>query len=132
MKIKIVFYIISCIIVMFSCGTDGSQSQKMYYGGLSSNNHCYDIGEVDKTKQDYIDFNFEIYNKTDTLIKIKKIDVSCGCIKISEYPEIVKPQSSIKINGVIDLTLQEGYINKPIFVNYEKNRLLLLRVYGEI
>lgn len=132
MKIKIVYYIVLSIIFTFSCCTDSSHSKKLYYGGLTTNNRYYDIGKIDKTKHDYIDFKFEIYNKTDSVIKIKKIDVSCGCVEIKEYPKVVYPQSSIKINGLIDLTLQEGYINKPIYINYEKDRLLLLRVFGEI
>lgn len=103
-------------------------------GRLQVKDSRYILGEVLKSKGDSIEFIFNLKNCADSLIIIKKVDVSCGCISIIESPDSIFPNMNAKLKGVVNIKNQHGHLNKSIFVNYgrRRNSILLLRIIGDI
>ncbi|GAB6948963.1 hypothetical protein JCM15640A_05480 [Hoylesella timonensis 4401737 = DSM 22865 = JCM 15640] len=93
--------------------------------------HCY-LGEISKEKKDSIDFEFIVKNLTDSLIRIDKIDVSCNCLSIKNYNREILPHNSTVIKGKAGLENRNGHMSKSIFVNYSKDKTLILRVIADI
>lgn len=92
----------------------------------------YDLGEINKKEHQFVDFAFEIENISDSTIKISKTELSCGCLSLTDTLSVIKPHSKAKFHGKVNTTEQRGYLNKSIFVNYGKNKVMLLRVKGNI
>lgn len=120
----LMFYMISCTI--------GDTKTLSTNGSLKAESRSFKFGEIEKSEDMNKPFYFDIQNKSDTIIEIKKIDVSCGCIKINEYPKIVNPWTSIRLEGYIDLNGLDGFFEKSIYVNYKQDKLLLLRIRGTV
>ena len=90
------------------------------------------IGEIPKAEIDSIEFKFILKNLSDSSIKVNRIDVSCSCLKINTSVREILPKDSISLEGKAGLQKQYGHISKSIFVNYDEDKILLLRVIGDI
>lgn len=92
----------------------------------------FDFGSVSKSNTQKIVFSFLVSNDSEYSIPIHKVDVNCGCVHISKYDPIIKSKSTGIIKGYIDTNNQIGHFSKAIFVKYNKDKILLLRVVGNI
>ncbi len=77
-------------------------------------------------------FCFSLKNKSNKAVAINKVDVTCGCVVIDSYPEILFARKSDFLRGRLRIANQHGYISKPIFVCFNKEGLLMLRVQCKI
>lgn len=127
--------LIFAIAFIVSCTNSREKSEsfsKKYGDALVCDNPRYNIGEVSKSKQDNAKFIFKITNNSNKTINISDVDVTCGCIYVAEYKNVITPQNSFVLKGFIDLRKQYGHISKPIFVKYNNDNVLLIRVVGDI
>ena len=135
MKSNYLFIIIA--ILFISCNNYQPDSRnrgldRTARAKVSVTNRYFDFGSVSKSQFKTIPFSFTVYNNTDSIIQIVKIDVACRCIVINEHNNALDPLDSIKIGGYIDLKNQRGHFNKCIYVNYGIDELLLLRIKGDV
>lgn len=129
------YVLLFAIAFIVSCTDPRDKSEhlsKKYGDALSCDTPKYYIGEVSKTKQDNVEFIFKITNNSNKTINISDVDVTCGCIHITQYKNIITPQKSFILKGFVDLRKQYGHISKPIFIKYDNDNVLLIRVIGDI
>ena len=77
-------------------------------------------------------FGFMSYNRSDKAVSINRADVSCGCVVVEQYPDIIFAGDSAELSGTIDLTNQHGHVSKAIYVWCNRSDVLLLRVMCDI
>lgn len=120
--------LISFFILLMSC-TSNTRGKK--YGSLYVDNVYYDIGKVNKTKQDTVNFQFDIYNHSDKNVEIVKLEPSCECVVIDRVSQCDIPQHEmISVFGYVKVKEIEGKVSKTIFVTTNENTILLLKVIG--
>lgn len=126
-------FIILCVLLgLFSCIQDKRKVPERNVDGLYVETSYFDLGDVSASKQTEKDFTFELKNCKDKDISISKVDVICDCVVIENAPQTISPKQIGVIRGHIDLTKQKGKLSKPIFVNFDKDNVLLLRIVGKI
>lgn len=129
--------IIVALGFLYSCQFKNEKSEikrnEVYDNGIIySNNIIYDFGKINRNTNNSILFNFVIKNISDSLLTIMDVEPSCSCITINKFSQEVSPNKELSITGKITVPHNEGKINKPIFLRYNKGRILLLRIKGEI
>lgn len=92
----------------------------------------FNIGTFSKKDQSTVDYELILTNKSSHSIIINSVDVNCGCVNINEYPELIKSGDKGSLKGFIDIQHQNGHISKPLFISYNNNNLLLVRLIGTI
>lgn len=100
--------------------------------GLQAAESRYDFGSVSKSKKDSVIFEFELRNKGKEPVVIDEIDLSCSCLSISSRPDTLQPGTSATIRGAAGIKESKGKFSKPIFVNYNNEEVLLLRIVGNV
>lgn len=126
------------IMAMFGCTSQSSKE-----GGNTANRAAesealfakesrFDIGTVSQSAQRKVPFEFVLENRGKEDVKIHGIDVSCSCVVITSFPQIVRPGKDEEVKGYVDTKKTGGKISKPLFVNYDGDNILLLRVIGEV
>lgn len=73
-----------------------------------------------------------IMNMGDSLAKISSVEESCSCIHVEKFTRKIPPKQKGTIKGVVDIKKQKGHFSKPIFVNCSGDKVLLLRIIGDI
>ena len=129
------YVLLFAIAFIGSCTNNQEKSEYLsnrYGDALVCESPRYHIGEVSKSKQDNVEFTFKITNNSNKTINVSDVDVTCGCIHITEYKNIITPQNSFTLKGYVDLRKQYGHISKPIFIKYDNDNVLLIRVIGDI
>jgi len=92
-----------------------------------------DFGIVNRTEVPKLSRIVYLRNLGNKPIVIQKVDVSCGCITGTLSSGIILPDSQQQLNISVNITKQNGYFNKTIFINSSaSNKLELLRIKGEI
>lgn len=99
---------------------------------ISIENKEYSIGEVNKSERLLVPFEYNLRNISDSIISINKVDVSCSCVKITDFPTQLSSGQSGIITGYIDLKNQIGHIRKSIFVSYCDSCVTILKISGDI
>lgn len=138
MRIKLLGMLLACLLLN-GCNnpnnekrSSGNTKSVVSEGFLTAEVLRLDLGEMNKQSATKYDFAFNLCNESDTVALISNVDVSCGCVSITEYPDSVLPHSTQSIKGVVDITNQHNRLNKAIFVAYNDKYTLLLRVLGVI
>ena len=91
------------------------------------------MGNINKNKKPSITVSFIIYNNTNKVIEIKKIDVSCGCMKPLIKKFTLKTNDSKKIPIKIDLKHQSGKFDKRVFIRSNTpKKVNIVRIIGNI
>lgn len=119
-------------LLLLSCNTKESDSTFNQDGPLVTENYKYNFGSVNKKDNPTIDFSFTVENSSDSTIYIDNTEVSCNCLSITDSIATIAPHKSATLHGTINTKEQSGDLNKSIFINYNKNQVLLLRVKGTI
>ncbi|MDE6610387.1 MAG: hypothetical protein K2K33_07510, partial [Muribaculaceae bacterium] len=52
------------------------------------------------------------------MLVINKIDISCNCLKIIDYPDSLFAGQTGEITGEIDFKNQSRHLRKSIFITY--------------
>lgn len=99
---------------------------------LTVDNPHFKLGEISKKEKDTVCFFFDLENISTQLASIDKVDVSCNCVKIDTKTHPIYPHSKLRVNGHVNLKSQHGHLSKSLFVTYNNNQLLQLRVVGDI
>lgn len=123
------------VILLFSCQSKKEKVSVINnsdYQVLQPTNSKINIGTHNNKDIVRIPFSFKIKNTTPTDVSIEKVDVSCNCIKIISHPTKVRGYRHFQLKGQIDISHQQGHISKCIFINYNSNKILLLRLVGDI
>lgn len=140
MKRNTAIYILcfSIVVIMISsCNSNNTkvQQEELFSDSvaLKADNPHLDLGNIYKKDKETKTFQFKVKNVSKETVVINKIDVSCNCISINKesYKPIPAGQTGY-INGNIMLNKTKGHISKAIFVNYDGNKVLLLRVIAQI
>ncbi|MFT0458166.1 DUF1573 domain-containing protein [Bacteroides thetaiotaomicron] len=120
-------YFIILIFVIILCGCDNSQMASSSSTPLKSNmneeepvfsfsNEVIDLGTIDKKKNEFVTTSFQFANMGTKPLVIKKVDVSCGCVKVDyDKSPIVKGQKS-EIKVTLDVRKLNGYFHKKIYI----------------
>lgn len=129
-------YLLPILFLFLSC-TQSKNEQKNNINtgnlnGLYVVDYRYNFGEVYSIKKDTINFSFTLENKGDTTLIIRHVSPSCNCIKITYQPHLIKSKEKAIVKGYISTKNRIGKFSKPVFVSYNKNEVLLLRIIGNI
>lgn len=92
----------------------------------------FDWGIASKHETDSIEFKILLKNTSNKYVNIDKVDISCGCLSIKSFPQHIPPGKSGYIVGKIGIRQQINKINKTIFVNYNTDKVVILRVKGKV
>lgn len=93
----------------------------------------FDIGVISKSNHDSIhDFSFDILNNTTDSVYLGKVDVSCGCVNVIYKSNVIPPGEHGIVSGNINISNQYGHLSKAIFVNYDVDGLIVLRIKGDV
>ena len=83
---------------------------------FSFSNEVIDLGTIDKKKNEFVTTSFQFANMGTKPLVIKKVDVSCGCVKVDYVKSpIVKGQKS-EIKVTLDVRKLNGYFHKKIYI----------------
>lgn len=100
---------------------------------LQIDNRKYLFGTIHKSKTSKIVCPFKLSNRGSHRLQIYKVEASCNCLIVKEYPKVLLPNESHILNVEINIKAQRGYFNKVIFVRSNAdNSLEILRIKGEI
>lgn len=126
-----------CIASFIACNkitkVEQTQTTDSNVAHLEINNPRYSFGVIHKSGQKHILCPFKLKNTGTKHLVIQKIDVSCNCISILEYPKTIAPSETKNLYIQINAEKQLGYFNKVVFLNSNAdNALELLRIKGEI
>lgn len=99
---------------------------------LYVNDNVINLGYIESDQKNVRTFSFEITNLSDSTLVINKVDVSCNCVEIINYPHSLNPAQKGRIFGRINLENQIGYMRKSIFVNYNNGRIKMLKITANI
>ena len=96
---------------------------------VSTNKKLY-MGEVKNGS--ILRFSFVLRNVSSKMVVINKVDSNCGCISVTSYPEIIFAGDTAELKGTMNIHNQHGHVNKPIFVSFNNDGLLLFRVSCDV
>lgn len=127
------------LAVVASCNNDKHQVyvEKGIDNNLDSSSLSVDsrelyLGEIDKIQSESVSFTFNLKNISDSVLVINKVDVSCSCVEISDFPKQLQSGQSGKLTGRVDLINQSGHIRKSLFVNYCDTCIAVMKVVADI
>lgn len=132
---RIIILITYLLIFISSCSHSGNQNHQKY---CDDNLKCMDgehlyIGEINKRESDLVKpFSFKLENTGTDTITISDVEVACNCVTVEKYTDIISPDENGIVTGTINLSNQHGHISKAIFINYNDNNVLTLRIIGDI
>lgn len=128
--------LVTFIMILALIGCTGTNNCKKRSpdndNGISPESKLFDFGQVSNSKIDSVSFSFTLNNKGDKDVIINDIDATCPCIVLSNKPKIIQHNKCAIIRGRIGIKGGYGKQNKAVFVNYNDNNILLLRIVGEI
>jgi hypothetical protein len=102
-------------------------------GHLEIENNKFVFGIVRKDEQKTIRCPFVLINTGSKPVVIQKVDVSCGCITVTDYPKMIAPGESKTLYADVHTESQSGFFNKVIYINSNAdNNLEILQIKGEI
>lgn len=126
------FFIITFIIMtLYSCSENKNKTSRIVES-LHVENAYFDIGEIDKKRSNIQKFSFNLENIGNRDITIHSAKPSCECVVVQEAPIRISPKESRMLKGYIDLKNQKGKLSKAIFVDFDEDKVMLLRVIGKI
>lgn len=133
--VRNVLYVL--VAVLFICGCKEQNKservvQQRHVDNLVCDNTHFNFGDVSKKNKSFVDFSFVIMNMGDSLAKISSVEESCSCIHVEKFTRKIPPKQKGTIKGVVDIKKQKGHFSKPIFVNCSGDKVLLLRIIGDI
>ena len=121
-------------ILLIGCNPqkkEENHGQQESTGILRPQSRYFDFGKVSISQKDSVDFIFSLKNFSKENIVLGKVEPSCSCISITNIPDTILPNATVPIKGRIGIKQSVGKFNKPIFVNYQ-DEVLLLRIVGNI
>lgn len=139
MKMFYTFFVISCIALFVSCGTNDKKKLKSEsffeeqgkHAVLEISPKIIDFGKVKASAQNVLHLSATITNTGTEPLVLYKADVSCGCISVSldktplRVGEIGKVRINVKTEG------NNGVFNKAVFIQSNaKNNPEIIRVKG--
>lgn len=93
----------------------------------------YNAGIIHKNKHHIFQHEFTLLNQGRNPIKIKKVDVSCSCVKTQLSSNTINPSQELTLLVSMDLSKIHGVFSKTIYVNSDaQNDVLLIRISGRI
>lgn len=93
----------------------------------------YNAGTIHKNKHQLFQHEFTLLNQGRRPIKIKKIDVSCSCVKTKLSSNTINPSQESALLVSMDLSNIHGMFSKTIYVNSDaQNDVQLIRISGRI
>jgi len=133
LDMKSIIYTMALCFVLHSCQNSGEIHPKIE-GGLKIVNRYYDIGRLHATNDTlaFTVFSYNLENVGTSDIVIDGVDLSCGCLSIDSVPDVIPVESKREITGRIKLKGLKGHVSKSMFLNFNGNNTVLLRVVGEV
>lgn len=93
----------------------------------------YNAGIIHKNNHHFFQHEFTLLNQGRNPIKIKKVDVSCSCVKTQLSSNTINPSQELTLLVSMDLSKIHGVFSKTIYVNSDaQNDVLLIRISGRI
>lgn len=124
--------IISLVILCSCCKNNDAENIKFNNGILESDNINFNFGNINKENCNSVDFAFTLRNLLSKRVDIKKVESTCNCVEINEYPKYIEKLGTVKIYGKVDIKNFSGPISKPIFLTYNGKEIIVLRIKGNI
>ncbi|MGG6545369.1 UNVERIFIED_CONTAM: DUF1573 domain-containing protein [Prevotella sp. 15_C9] len=130
-NMKKIFIVTFIIMTLYSCSENKNKTSRIVES-LHVENAYFDMGEIDKNLSTIQKFSFNLENIGNRTITIHSAKPSCGCVVVQEIPTRIPPKEIRKLQGYIDLKNQKGNLSKVIFVDFDKDKIMLLRVIGKV
>ena len=99
---------------------------------IYSPNIVYDFGKIHKDSTNLVKFSFILKNISDRELYIKSVEAMCPCVTINKSDSLIHPDEEIRISGAVNISKLKGFFNKPIFIRYDNDKILLCRIKGRI
>lgn len=131
---RAIIYILIVLLGTVSCYDRHQNKKANYYTNklLYVKNKSINLGTIEKSLKKEVPFYYQFNNESDSAIIIHNIEASCGCVEIDKVKKIILPGEKIKLNCKIITKNISGYINKNIYVNYNKGEVIILKVEAVI
>lgn len=91
-----------------------------------------DLGEIIKKDSLIVPIKVVLSNKNDSLVSIKDVTPSCGCISIVDAPNSIQAHDADTLSIVIDMANQSGHLSKSVFLKYGNNEVAMIKITGDI
>ena len=119
------FIVLMFMIVLYGCNnsqiasnssTPSKSNMHEKEPEFSFSNDVIDLGTIDKGKNEFVTTSFQFANIGTKPLVIKKVDVSCGCVKVDyvKSPIVSGQKSEIKVT--LDVRKLKGYFHKKIYI----------------
>lgn len=90
-----------------------------------------DLGNLSGSLDSIYHFQIDLYNPSDETLVIKRVDVSCSCVKIADKPKFISTKEKTTLHG--SLSVKEGSsFDKNIYILYDSIGTALIKIKGEI
>lgn len=137
MKLLLIILLIVNLSVLTGCKDKAEQTQTSLAlkpdssNGLTIEPMRYDLGEMSKNI-DKGQFRFVISNNSSDTIIVNSVEAKCDCVNITSHPDTIFPTKQGEISGFIRIDGNSGHVNKPIFIRYNSDNIVLVRIIGDI
>jgi len=125
-------FVLSCNNNNKNTSKDNNENKPFQSSFLSTDNKVLQLGEINNNDTESIPFAFHIKNESDSILVLNKIDVSCSCVEVTDFPKQLGANQSGEICGEINLKNQSGHMRKSIFVNYCDTCIMVLKIVADI
>lgn len=132
MKNRVVIFFV--LLGVISCDDRHQDYKKNYQTTtlLTVEKKIIDLGLIEKNVENEVPFYYKLSNESDSTIVIHNIETSCGCVEINESPKVLLPGKHYQLKGKIVTNNILGYINKNIYVNYNRGEVIILKIKAVI
>ncbi len=133
--IQTIFLILSSIF-LYSCeGLQNKTNDNLSdnYSEISVDPQKINFGDLNKNKRRFVTVAFNVYNNSVNEINVKKVDVSCGCMKPLVKTFKLQPHESKEIQIQINLEHQKGKFDKRVFIRSDTHKKVnTVRIIGNV
>ncbi|MDR1385928.1 MAG: DUF1573 domain-containing protein [Planctomycetaceae bacterium] len=121
--IKVIFVLLVTEIWVCGCYEKQQNANISHVNNIKQENLAlickepvWNIGEIDTTNGISLQHEFQLENRSSEIIRIDKVDSTCGCLVTDDFDKVIHPGDTTNIKCTITLPPFPGQIQKHLFV----------------
>jgi hypothetical protein len=121
--IKVIIVLVVTGILVGGCYEKQQKTKRTHVNQIKQESNSlicqepvWNIGEIDTTNGISLQHEFQLENRSSEIIRIEKVDSTCGCLVTEDFEKIISPGKTTSIKCTIMLPPFPGQIQKYLFV----------------